>query len=254
MKPGKVENYISDKIEKEGALLLTLIDPDKNVPDKPDKIAKLSEESGADIILVGGTIGAQGEILDNTVKLIKENVSIPVVLFPGNVGTITEYADALYFMYLINSRDNYWSSTAQIQGAPVAKKTGIECIPTGYVILEPGMAVGWLTNANLVPRSRPDLAAASALAGEYMGARLIVTDSGSGAPDPAPVQLVKAVSSVLTIPYFYAGGVRQPEQAGDIIRAGADGIHIGTAFELNGDSEKIKKMVDAVKKAGKERV
>lgn len=254
MKPGKVENYINDKIEKEGALLLTLIDPGKNVPDKPDKIARLSEESGADIILVGGTIGAQGEILDNTVKLIKENVSIPVVLFPGNVGTITEYADALYFMYLINSRDNYWNSTAQIQGAPVAKKANIECIPTGYVILEPGMAVGWLTNANLVPRSRPDLAAASALAGEYMGARLIVTDSGSGAPDPAPAQLIKAVSSVLTIPYFYAGGVRQPEQAGDIIRAGADGIHIGTAFELNGDSEKIRKMAIAIKQAGKGKI
>ncbi len=254
MKPGKVENYINDKIEKEGSLLLTLIDPDKSVPEKPDKIAKLSEESGADIILVGGTIGAQGEALDKTVKIIKENVSIPVVLFPGNVGTITEHADALYFMYLINSSDNYWSSTAQIQGAYVAKKIGLECIPTGYVILEPGMAVGWLTNANLVPRSRPDLAAASALAGEYMGARLIVTDSGSGAPEPAPTQLVKAVSSVLTVPYFYAGGVRTPEQAYDIIKAGADGIHIGTAFELNNEPDKIKHMVTAVKKAGREKI
>lgn len=254
MKAGKVENYINDKIEKEGALLLTLIDPDKNVPTEPDKVAKLSEESGADIILVGGTIGAQGEALDETVKVIKEVVSIPVVLFPGNVGTITTYADALYFMFLINSRDNYWNSTAQIQGAPVAKKSGIECIPTGYIIIEPGMAVGWITNANLVPRYRPDLAAASALAGEYMGARLIITDSGSGAPEPAPTQLVKAVKSVLTVPYFYAGGVRKPEQATEIIKAGADGIHIGTAFELDGNSDRIRSMVDAVKRAGKEKV
>ncbi len=254
MKAGKVENYINDKIEKEGALLLTLMDPDKIAQEKCGNAAKVFEESGADVILVGGTIGVQGGVLDEAVKAIKENVSIPVVIFSGNVGAVTKYADALYFMFLINSRDNYWNSTEQIRGAPVARKAGLECIPTGYVIIEPGMAVGWITNANLVPRYRPDLAAASALAGEYMGARLIITDSGSGAPEPAPTQLVKAVKSVLTVPYFYAGGVRKPEQATEIIKAGADGIHIGTAFELDGNSDRIRSMADAVKRAGKEKV
>ena len=255
MKPGRVEKYINDKIEKEGSILLSLIDPDKQPNDIGAKVARISYENGADIILVGGSIGAQGVYLDETIKAIKDVVDIPIVLFPGNNSTLSPYADATYFMFLMNSKDVYWSTTAQIQGSWVVKKMGLEPIPTGYIVLEPGMAVGWVSNANLIPRERADLAAATALAGEYMGARLIITDSGSGAPSPAPIQLIKTVSSVLTVPYFYAGGVKTAEQAYDIIKAGANGIHIGTAFELTGDpSEKIKKMHEAIKKAGKERV
>lgn len=257
MKPGKVEKYINKKIEEEGAILLSLIDPDKQPGNVGEKTAKVSEESGADIILVGGSIGAQGIYLDETVKVIKEAVSIPVVLFPGNNSSLSPFADACYFMFLLNSKDVYWSTTAQIQGAWVVKKMGLEPIPTGYVVIEPGMAVGWVSNANLVPRSRPDLAAATALAAEYMGARLVITDSGSGAPSPAPLQLIKTVKSVLSIPYFYAGGIKRPEQGYNIIKAGADGIHVGTAFEISESKkagEKIKAMSNAVKKAGKEKV
>lgn len=254
---GKVERYIHDKLEREGALLMSLIDPDKQPFEKGAEVAEASAEAGADIILVGGSIGAQGMLLDKTTKMIRECVNIPIVLFPGNVGTITPYADALYFMYVMNSREVYWLSTAQIQGAPVVKRMGIEPIPTGYIILEPGKAVGWVSNANLIPHARGDLAAATALAAEYMGARIIVTDSGSGAEQPAPPALVKAVRSVTTVPYFYAGGCRTPEQATGIINAGADGIQIGTAFEMENDEklqEKVASMVKAIKTAGRERV
>lgn len=246
---GKVERYILEKIQTEGALLLSLIDPDKQALEKGAKVAKASYEAGADIILIGGSIGAQGEEFDKTTKMIKESVSVPVVIFPGNIGAITPYADALYFMYMLNSKDVYWLSTAQIQAAPVVKRLGIEAIPTAYIVLEPGMAVGWVGNANLVPRSRPDLAAACALAGEYMGAHLIVTDSGSGAPSPAPIELISAVASAVSVPYFYGGGIKTPEQAGAIIKAGAKGIQIGTAFEVESD---IKNKVSAMKKAVKE--
>jgi phosphoglycerol geranylgeranyltransferase len=255
MKPGKVEKYIHEKIDTQGALLLSLIDPDKQAGEEASRIAKISYDAGSDIILVGGSIGAQGNILDETVKLIKECVSIPVVLFPGNIGTITHHADAMYFMYMLNSRDVYWMSTAQIQGAPVVKRTKIEAIPTAYIVIEPGMAVGWIGNANLVPRSRPDLAAATAFAGELMGARLIVTDSGSGAPSPAPTKMISAIRDLIEVPYFYAGGVKTAEQAYEIIKAGADGIHVGTAFEIVDDVEnKVKAMSEAIKKAGREKL
>ena len=257
MQSGKVEKYILDKLEREGAILLSLIDPDKQPFEKGAEVAKASAEAGADIILVGGSIGAQGMLLDKTTKMIREKVNIPIVLFPGNVGTITPYADALYFMYVLNSREVYWTSTVQIQGAPVVKRMGIEPIPTGYIILEPGKAVGWVSNANLIPRNRGDLAAATALAGEYMGAHFIVTDSGSGAETPAPPELVRAVKSVLTIPYFYAGGCRTADQATAIIKAGADGIQIGTAFEIDKNErvkEKVTSMVRAIKAAGRERI
>jgi phosphoglycerol geranylgeranyltransferase len=252
MKIGKVERYIHNKLEDEGAILLALIDPDKQPFEKGAQVAKAAYEGGADVILVGGSIGAQGMILDKTTKLIRENVDIPIVLFPGSVGTATHYADAIYFMYLLNSRDVYWLSTAQIQGAPIVKRLGLEPIPTAYIVIEPGRAVGWISNANLVPRNRPDLAAATALAGEYIGARLVVTDCGSGSPTPASVEMISAIKSQLSVPYFYAGGCRTPEQAKSIIKAGADGIHIGTAFEIEDGTDKIREKVSSLSKAIKE--
>jgi phosphoglycerol geranylgeranyltransferase len=255
---GRVERYIRRKIDSDGAMLFTLIDPDSQPFEKGAKLAEIAYEAGTDAILVGGSIGAQGMILDKTTKLIAEKVDVPVILFPGSVGNVTHYADAIYFMYLLNSRDVYWVSTAQIQGAPVVKRLGLEPIPTVYIVIEPGRAVGWISNANLIPRDRPDLAAATALAGEYMGARVVITDSGSGAPTPASVEMIAAIKSQLSIPYFYGGGCKTPEQATQIIKAGADGIQIGTAFEKEGDyqkaREKVRKMVKAVKDAGKERI
>ncbi|MFQ6010232.1 MAG: geranylgeranylglyceryl/heptaprenylglyceryl phosphate synthase [Candidatus Aenigmatarchaeota archaeon] len=251
-KPGKIEKYVLEKIEREGGILLSLIDPDSQPFEKGAQVAEASCEAGADVILVGGSIGAQGLILDKTTKMIRERVNVPIILFPGNVGTITPYADALYFMYVMNSREVYWMSTVQIQGAPVVKRMGIEPIPTGYIVLEPGKAVGWISNANLIPRNRGDLAAATALAAQYMGAHFIVTDSGSGAETPAPPELVAAVKSQLHIPYFYAGGCKTAEQARTIMKAGADGIQIGTAFEIEDDIKKITEKVTAMRKAIKE--
>lgn len=252
---GKIEKYFNDKIKDEGALFLSLIDPDNQNAEKSGEIARISYENGADAILVGGSIGAQGEYLDDTVKNIKKNASIPVVLFPGNIATLTPYADAVYFMTLMNSKDTYWSSTAQIQGAPIVKKMDLEPIPTGYIILEPGMAVGWISNANLVPRKRPDLAAATALACQYTGSRLIVTDSGSGAPSPAPKALIKAVSDAVDIPYVYGGGIKNADHAYNVIKSGADGVQIGTAFEVDENMEEsMAEMSKAIKKAGKEKL
>ncbi len=252
MKVGKVERYIHNKLDEEGALLLALVDPDKQPFEKGAQVAKAAYEGGADAILIGGSIGAQGMILDKTTKLIRENVDIPIILFPGSVGTATHYADAIYFMYLLNSKDVYWLSTAQIQGAPIVKRLGLEPIPTAYIIVEPGRAVGWISNANLIPRDRGDLAAATALAGEYCGARLVITDCGSGAPEPASLQMISAIKSQLTVPYFYAGGCRTPKQARDIIRAGADGIQIGTAFEIDAGYDAIKQKVSQMARVIKE--
>lgn len=253
---GKVEKYYEEKMREQGALLFSLIDPDKLYLEKAVQIAKSACEGGADVILMGGSIGAQGTVLDETVKMIKEEVpSIPVVLFPGNISGVTRYADAVYFMQMLNSRDVYWLSTAQIQAAPVIEKVKIEAIPTSYLILEPGRAVGWIGNANVVPRERSDLAAACALAAKYIGAHVLITDSGSGAPEPAPLPLVSAVSKACgkDLFYFYAGGVKNPSQGADIIKAGAHGIHVGNAFEEGNISAKVRAMSTAIKKEGKKR-
>ncbi|MFH0836209.1 MAG: geranylgeranylglyceryl/heptaprenylglyceryl phosphate synthase [Candidatus Micrarchaeota archaeon] len=257
VKKGKVEKYYEEKMRTQGALLFSLIDPDKFNLEKGAKVAKDSYEQGADVILVGGSIGAQGGLLDQTVKMIKEECGgLPVVLYPGSPAGLSEYADAVYFMHMLNSRDIYWLSTAQIQAAPVVQRMKIEAIPTTYLIIEPGRTVGWIGNANLVPRERSDLAAACALAAKYTGSHVFITDSGSGAPEPAPLPMISAISKACgdDLWYFCAGGVKEASQAAEIIDAGAAGIHVGNAFEDAGASHKIKRMAEAIHKAGKKRV
>src|SRR3989344_6961951 len=196
--PGKVEKYYKEKLETQGAMLFSLIDPDKFPMEKGEKIAKASYENGADAILVGGSIGAQGKVLDETVKMIKEACGgLPVVLYPGNVSGLSEYADAVYFMHMLNSRDVYWLSTVQIQAAPVVARSKLEAIPTTYVIIEPGRTVGWIGNANVVPRERNDLAAACALAAKYTGSHVLITDAGSGAPLPTPPDMISAIAKMV---------------------------------------------------------
>ncbi len=256
MQPGRVEKYYAEKLQSDGALLFTLIDPDKSYQERGVAIAKMAYDEGTDAILIGGSLGAQGNLLDDTIRMIKEEVSIPVVLFPGNISGLSHYADAVYFMHMMNSRDVYWLSTAQIQAAPVVHRMKLEAIPTSYLVLEPGRTVGWIGNANLVPRDRPDLAYSCALAAKFSGSHVLITDSGSGASEPAPVELVSAVAKACAkeIFYFYAGGARTSKQAGDFIAAGADGIQIGTAFEEGDVRKKIRDVRTAVKAAGKARV
>lgn len=236
-------------------MLFSLIDPDKLQLEKGAKVAKNSYENGADAIIVGGSIGAQGTILDETVKMIKESVSVPVVLYPGNISGLSAEADAVYFMHMLNSRDIYWLATAQIQAAPVVKRMGIEVIPTTYLIIEPGRAVGWIGNANVVPRERSDLAAACTLAAKYTGSKVFITDAGSGAPHHTPVEMIAAIASQKgDMFYFNGGGVRTPEEATNCIKAGADGIQVGNVFEEISSVDKIKKIADAVHAAGKKKV
>lgn len=250
MKIGKVERYILDYVERKEGMLMIVIDPcDHPSPEAAAKVAKEAVEGGADMILIGGSIGAQGELLDTTAKLIKESVDVPINLFPGNVATITRHADSIYFMTMLNSRDSYWLSTAQAIAAPVIKDYGLEPLPTGYIVVEPGGSVGWVGNANLVPRWRPNIAAALALGGQYMGNRLILTDCGSASPlGPIPVGIVKAVASVIDVPYIVAGGIRKIDEARDIVKAGADAIQIGTIMEKNKDVKgTVKKFKAAIK-------
>ena len=254
---GKVERYIQDKLKSEGALLFALIDPlDHKDAQSAAKSAKEACNAGSDLLLIGGSIGVQGRLLDDLAGRVKENVNVPVVLFPGNIATITPYADAVYYMSLRNSRNPYWISQAQTLAANTVRKTGIEPLPTGYIVVEPGGTVGWVGDANLVPRDKPQIASALALGAQYAGRRFILTDTGSAPADgPVPLEMVKAVRSSINVPYVVAGGIRTPEQAGSIIKAGADAIHVGTALEKASDVKKVMAaLVKAAKEEGKKRV
>ncbi|MGB9634915.1 MAG: geranylgeranylglyceryl/heptaprenylglyceryl phosphate synthase [Candidatus Micrarchaeia archaeon] len=240
MRIGKVEQYLTDKIENGSAILSIVIDPvDYQSPDIAIRTGISAAEAGADIIAIGGSTSVQGELLDSVAKEIKENISVPIILFPGNVGTITRYADAIYFLTLLNSRNPYWLGQAQMLGAPIIRQYNIESIPTAYIVVEPGGTVGWIGDAKLIPRNKPKIAAALALTGELAGNHLVFTDAGSASElGPIPPEMVRAVRKATTLPYMVAGGIRTIDEARDIVRAGADMIQIGTVVENISDVEK----------------
>ncbi len=252
-----VYQMIKERTNDGKGMLFSVIDPlDHATPDKAIETAVVCAENGADVILVGGSVGVQGELLDYVVKGIKDQVDTPVVLFPGNISTITKYADAIYFMSMLNSRDPYWITGAQTLAAFTIKQMGIEAISTGYVVVEPGGTVGWVGDAKLIPRNKPMLAAALGLAAEMLGFELFITDVGSAAQHPVPIEMVRAVRKTISLPYIVAGGIRSEEQAFEIIKAGADAIQVGTAFEGKEKdyvAEKVKRMKNAVLEGAKKR-
>jgi len=255
MAVGKTEKYILDELAKKKGLLFALIDPlDYKSPADAVKTAKNADEADADVILIGGSTGVQGEPLDMIAKQIKENVSKPVVLFPGNIGTLTKYADAVYFMSMLNSRNTYWISEAQMLAAPMVRQYKVEPLPVAYVVVDPGGTVGWVGDAKRIPRDKPKIAAAFGMAAEYMGFRFFITDAGSNPKDGhIPLDMVKAVKSSISIPYIAAGGIRTPDEARAVMKAGADIIQVGTAFEKEGSIDKIKAMVKAVREGAQTR-
>ncbi len=255
---GKTYKKILKGIEEHGGLTFTVIDPPNQEPHVAGKVAKICESAGIDAIAVGGSVGAQGELLDHTILQIKDNCSLPVILFPGNIASLSKHADAIYFMSMLNSLDPYYITGAQIAAAAPLKKTGLEVIPTSYIVVEPGRAVGWVGRAQAIPRELPYLAGITALAGQYLGSRLIILESGGGAETPAPQEMISCTKKMIGVPLLVAGGVRNEKFAYDCIRAGADIVHVGTAFEnLSTDisklDQKMRRIAEAVKKAGKEK-
>jgi len=255
---GKVEKYLLEKRASDGALFFAVIDPlDYSSLDDAAKTARAAYEGGADMIVVGGSTGVQGQALDATVAEIKKAVGVPVNLFPGNIATVTPSADSIYFMSMLNSRNPYWISQAQTLAAPVIKKIGVEALPVAYLVVGDGGTVAWVGDSNPIPLNKPKIAAAMALAAEMMGFRFILTDAGSNPPAPVPAEMIAAVKSAINKETFYivAGGIRTEAQVRADVKAGADAVQIGTAIESAKNArEAVSKMVKIVKEEGKKRI
>ena len=189
---GRVELLLARAAER-GAGHLTLIDPDSQSPDQAGAIARAAADGGTDAIMVGGSVGAAGVLLHQTVARIKEQTNLPVILFPSSVAGLCENADAVFFMSLLNSRSPSYLIENQALGAPLVLRYGLEPIPMAYIIIEPGGTVGYVGDARLIPRKKPELAAAYALAAKFMGMRLVYLEAGSGADAPVPLAMVSLV-------------------------------------------------------------
>ena len=244
-----VENYIAE-ILKTRKVHLTLLDPDEQTPEEAVAIAKAAIAGGSDGIMLGGST-VDSESLDSTAKALSENIDLPIILFPGNTNGVSKYADALFFMSYLNSNNPYWIIGAQALSTPTVKKSGIETIPMGYVVAEPGGTVGWVGEAKLLPRNKPKIAAIYAMAAENLGMRYYYLEAGSGADKPIPPEMIaycKKATDNMTI--VVGGGIRDAEAAFIAAKAGGDIIVTGTVVEEVDDVEtKIKEIVAGIRKA-----
>jgi len=250
---GKVENYIKDALEERGAVHMALIDPARTSGREAKEIAKIAEEVGTAAIMVGGSVGVSEYMVDEIVKAVKEAGSLPVILFPGSPTNLSRYADAVWFLSVLNSANPYFIVLGQAQGAPVVKRYGLEAIPLAYLVMGTGGTVGFVTQARLIPFDRPEIAIAFALAAQYMGFRFIYLEGGSGG-EPVPPHVIRAVDENVEIPIVTGGGIRTPELARAAVEAGTDIVVTGTVIEEGGDlRSKLQSIVKAIEEAGKRR-
>jgi phosphoglycerol geranylgeranyltransferase len=230
-------------------LHMTLLDPDKQSAEDAATLAAEAGRAGTDAIMVGGSTGVTQDKVDNTVLAIKGAAKVPVILFPANARNLSPHADALYFMSLLNSRDPRLIVGEQRLAAPVVKAWGLETIPMAYLVLEPGMRAGEVGNAELISRKTPFVATQYALAAQMLGMKLVYLEAGSGAPDPVPEKIVRAVRDAIEVPLVVGGGIRTPEAAGAIAAAGADIVVTGTIVEVAREGDALRRIVAAVKAA-----
>ncbi|HEY5538521.1 MAG TPA: geranylgeranylglyceryl/heptaprenylglyceryl phosphate synthase [Thermoplasmata archaeon] len=242
----KVLEYLLNKVEH-GKVHMTLIDPDKQSPAEARGLASVACAAGTDAVMVGGSTGVTQEKADESVRSIKAGSSVPVILFPSGSSTLSRYADALYFMSLLNSRSPRLIVGEQQKAARLIQTWGLEPIPMAYLIVEPGMRAGEVGEANLIPRNDSEQAVRWALTAQYLGMRLVYLEAGSGAPEPVPPEMVGAVKSAIDVPLIVGGGIRSPEWAGEIARAGADILVTGTFVERTKDPNALRDLIAVVK-------
>jgi phosphoglycerol geranylgeranyltransferase len=246
-----VERYLIASRKKKGALLFVLIDSENDGKNSASQLAKDAEKNGASIILVGGSSATDQIAMAETVKNIKRSVKIPVILFPGNVTGVVPGADAILFSSLLNSDNPYFISQAQALGAPNVLRFGLEPLPTAYIIIGEGTTVWHIGSARTIPFDKPGLAAMYALSAQFMGMRFVYLEAGSGAKSNVRPEMVAAVRKLFKGFLIVGGGIRNAHTAGEIVKAGADAIVIGTFIEKGGSFKTIADIVKTIQSVRK---
>lgn len=222
-----------------------LIDPDKVNAGSIQELVKLSMDAQVDYFFVGGSLVISTH-LDECIQQIKAACNIPVILFPGSPSQISKYADALLYLSLISGRNPELLIGQHVISAPFVKKSGLEIMPTGYMVIDGGAptTVSYISNATPIPADKSEIAMCTAMAGEMLGMRLIYMDAGSGAKRPITEQMIENVSKHIEVPLIVGGGIVEPEKAYLNCKAGADIIVVGNAIEK--DSSLIKEISAAI--------
>lgn len=241
MKSGSVLKTLNES--KPGVMVL--FDPDRTSIDKVAELTKTVCEQGVKGILIGTSLLISPKF-DSFVAAVKKSADKPVILFPGGPHQVSSHADAVFFLSLLSGRNSEFLIGEQVKAVFLIKEYGLEVIPVGYILVESGnyTAVEYISNTKPIPRSKPEIAMAHALAGEYFGMKFIYLEAGSGADKPVPLEMVKKVKQTITIPLVVGGGIRTKKDAQEIIRAGADYIVLGSIIEKS--KEQFKEIMRSI--------
>jgi len=222
-----------------------LIDPDKVNDENMELLVERCVDARVDYLLVGGSL-VISNYLDECVQLIKRNCDIPVILFPGSPSQISRYADALLYLSLISGRNADLLIGQHVVSAPVVRQSGLEVMPTGYMVIDGGAptTVSYISNATPIPSDKNEIAMCTAMAGEMLGMKLIYMDAGSGARRAISEDMIAKVAGCIQVPLIIGGGITEPEKAYLNCKAGADVIVVGNAIEK--DASLIREMAAAV--------
>ena len=237
---------IHSKITKGKKAFAVLIDPDKFPHENLLKIITAMETASPDIILVGGSL-VNGKT-EKVVLVLKQHLSVPIVLFPGSLLQLTPKADGVLFISLISGRNPELLIGNHVVSAPFLKESGMEVIPTGYMLIDGGAktSVEYMSQTQPIPANKNEIAVATAMAGEMLGQKLIYLEGGSGAQNPVPEDMIEAVKSHISIPLIVGGGLNTKEKVETVCEAGADIIVVGNAFEKDLSLLKeFKKVIDS---------
>lgn len=224
---------------------VVLIDPDKPSNEQIIDIVQRSINAGVDFFFVGGSL-LTTDSLDNCIKLIKKHSDIPVLIFPGNSLQISKWCDGFLLLSLISGRNPEMLIGRHVIAAPYLKLYGNEIIPTGYMLIDGGCptSVSYMSNTTPIPHDKDDIAMCTALAGEMLGLKVIYMDAGSGATNPISNDMIYKVKNSINIPLIVGGGIKTPEKAAEIAKAGADIVVVGNVIEKS--TELLKEFADAV--------
>ncbi len=242
-----VERFIKQRIKEKGAIQMTLIDPQKTGIEKSVEIAVEAEKAGTAAIMVGGSTLASNNDLDTAIQGMKALVKVPIILFPNNISGVSKYADAIWFMSLLNSASTYYLIDVQALTAHIVRRYGLEALPMGYIIVGEGGAAGFVGKARGIPYNHPELALGYSLAAETLGMRFVYLEAGSGAKAHIPLEMIKLVKSQIQVPLIVGGGIRDGKTAKAVVDAGADIVVTGTlAEETAGIRESIYDIVSNI--------
>jgi len=225
---------------------MTLLDPDKTSPEDSKIIASIAEEAGTSAIMIGGSLGVTESTVSQVIDAVKEETNVPVILFPGSLSGLSPKADAVWFLSVLNSTNPYYIVGAQAAGAVIIRRHGLEAIPLAYIIVGQGGAAGYVSYARPVPFNKPEIAAAYALAAQYMGFEYVYLEAGSGMP-PVPPYFIKVVRRAINIPLVVGGGIKSYELAYKAAKAGANIVVTGTVVE-EVDPNKLRKVLSSIVK------